>query len=394
MSRPLRILYNHRTRARDGQSVHIDELIGAFRAEGHEVTVVGPQRVDAMSHGIERDLLPKAIYELAELAYSGLELIQLCLAGRKVRPDFIYQRANVHMLGACWAARILGTPLILEVNSPLAQERGKLRGWSWPALARWSEHYLWRHADLVLPVTEVLAQRVAEAGVGRNKLAVIPNGVNPDRFQRQEKRQAKIVAGLKERLILGFVGYVREWHGLEHVIDLLATDNRLAAGHLIVVGDGPACPALAARADRLGISDRVFFTGVVPRDDVANLVATFDIAVQPEVTAYASPLKLFEYMVMAHAIVAPDSANIREVLSHDENALLFEPGNPQAIAEAVARLAADPDLRQRLGEQAARDIKEKNLTWRANTRRIAVLAEMANAARADTATTPASAELA
>jgi len=73
----------------------------------------------------------------------------------------------------------------------------------------------------------------------------------------------------------------------------------------VVVGDGPARPALTARAHRLGIANRVFFTGVVARDDVAKIAATFDIALQPEVTSYASPLKLFEYMAMGHAIVAP-----------------------------------------------------------------------------------------
>src|SRR4051812_16105491 len=111
--KPLRILYNHRTRSRDGQSVHIDELIEALRAEGHKVTVVGPQRIDAMSHGIERDLLPKAIYELAELAFSLVEFAQLYIQGRKTKPNLIYQRANIHMLGAAWAARLLKTRLFV-----------------------------------------------------------------------------------------------------------------------------------------------------------------------------------------------------------------------------------------------------------------------------------------
>jgi glycosyltransferase involved in cell wall biosynthesis len=371
---PLRILYNHRTRARDGQSVHIDELIEALRAEGHDVTVVGPARMDAMSHGIERDLLPRAVYELAELAFSAVEFLQLYLVGRKTRPHLIYQRANIHMLGAAWAARLLGTSLFVEVNAPLARERGKFPGLAWPKLARWSEHYLWRQATMVLPVTEVLAQEIAAAGVARDRMAVIANGVDPGRFRRQEKDLAKTVTGLQDRLILGFVGYVREWHGLEHVIDLLARDARLSRGHMVVVGDGPARPALMARAHRLGIAHRVFFTGVVARDDVAKLASTFDIALQPEVTPYASPLKLFEYMAMGHAIVAPDSANIREVLSHGEDALLFAPENPLAFAEAVARLAADPQLRQDLGARAAKNIEVKNRTWRANACRIAALA--------------------
>jgi len=369
----LRILYNHRTRARDGQSVHIDELIGAFRDQGHAVEICGPTRIDAMQEGPERRLLPKSLYELAELAYSGIELVQLLHAARRVRPDFIYQRANVHMLGALWASRILGIPLFLEVNAPLAKERGKTNGFAWPALARWSEQYLWRRADRLLPVTRVLAQELIDTGVPAQRITVIANGVNPARFARQDRQAAKRAIGLGAAPVLGFIGYVRKWHGLEQVIDLLARDDRLADAHLIVVGDGPAKAELKARAQQRGVENRVFFTGVVVRDDVARIAAAFDIALQPDVTAYASPLKLFEYMALGHAIVAPDTANIREVLTDGENALLFSPGNFDAFADAVGRLAADPVLRQRLGAAAARDITSKDRTWAGNARTIECL---------------------
>jgi glycosyltransferase involved in cell wall biosynthesis len=92
---------------------------------------------------------------------------------------------------------------------------------------------------------------------------------------------------------------------------------------------------------------------------------------------------------MGHAIVAPDSANIREVLSHGDDALLFVPGNPQAFAEAVARLAADPELRRELGTRAAKNIEAKSRTWRANARRIAALASKApHTVRANDAMVP------
>jgi glycosyltransferase involved in cell wall biosynthesis len=374
VQKSLHILYNHRTRARDGQSVHIDDLIEAFRAEGHTVKIVAPARTDAMSHGIERDIFPKAIYELMEFCFSIIEFFQIFVAVRRKKPDFIYQRANLHMLGAVWAAKLLGIRLFVEVNAPLARERGKSPGLAWPKLARLSEHHLWRHASMVLPVTEVLAQEVAAAGVPRNRIAVVANGVNPDRFRPNDREHVRAAAGLKGRLILGFVGYVREWHGLEHVIELLATDARLGNGHLVIVGDGPARPALTTKAHRLGVADRVFFTGVITRDDVAKVATTFDIALQPDVTPYASPLKLFEYMAMGHAIVAPDLPNIREVLSHDEDAILFAPGDAKAFSEAVARLAQNADLRRRLGLQAMRNIAVNDRTWRANARRIAAMA--------------------
>jgi glycosyltransferase involved in cell wall biosynthesis len=124
----------------------------------------------------------------------------------------------------------------------------------------------------------------------------------------------------------------------------------------------------------LGVADRLFFTGVVTRDDVAKVAMAFDIALQPDVTPYASPLKLFEYMAMGHAIVAPDLPNIREVLSHNEDAILFTPGDAKAFSEAVAALAQDANLRRRLGVQAMKNIEVNDRTWRANARRIAAMA--------------------
>ena len=134
---------------------------------------------------------------------------------------------------------------------------------------------------------------------------VTPNGVDPEAFCAQDNAAAKRARGLQDRLVLGFVGYVREWHGLDRVVDLLASREAMKNAHLLVVGDGPARAPLEVQAARLGIADRVQFTGTMSRDRLPGLIAAFDIALQPLVTAYASPLKLFEYMAEGRTIVAP-----------------------------------------------------------------------------------------
>lgn len=372
--RGLKILYNHRTRSRDGQSIHIDELIHALRAEGHEVIVVEPERVDAMASTVERKLLPKFAYELAELGYSILEFLQLASAARKHKPDAFYQRANLFMLSGVWLKRVFGIPYLLEVNAPLAQERGKFGGLSWPALAAWSERTMWRNATVVLPVTKVLARFITDAGVPESQIVVTPNGVDTSRFAPADAGAAKRALGLSSPLVLGFVGYVREWHGLEHVVDLVAQDPALADAHLLIVGDGPARQALEDRARAAGIGHRVTVTGVVAHPELPGYVSAFDIALQPEVTSYASPLKLFEYMAMARAIVAPASENILEVLEDGSDSLLFPKGDMAAFAATIARLAADGALRAKLGEGAAAKIARRDLTWRGNAIRVAALA--------------------
>ncbi len=261
--------------------------------------------------------------------------------------------------------------MLLEVNAPLFDERRRYDGIALPRLARWSERYAWRGADHVLPVTEVLAERVVEAGVPRERISVIHNGIDLGRFGKiPDSVTAKRALGLEGRLVLGFTGFMREWHGLHRVVDVLAREEGGQPRQLLVVGDGPARESVERRARELGISDRVTITGVVGRDDVARYVAAFDVALQPDVVPYASPLKLFEYLALARAVVAPDTPNIREVLGHEQNALLFDPAQPDSFVDAVERLCVDSQLRERLSNEARETIFRGGYTWGGNARRV------------------------
>jgi len=122
---------------------------------------------------------------------------------------------------------------------------------------------------------------------------------------------------------------------------------------------------------------------VVPRTRVAAHVALFDVALQPAVVVYASPLKLFEYLAMGRAIVAPATPNIREILVDGDNALLFPPGDDAAFRAAVRRLCGDPDLRARLGARARETIDARGLTWAHNAGTVTALASELLAGAAD-----------
>lgn len=373
----MRILYRHRTRSRDGQAVHIEEMIAALRRRGHEIEISAPPATEAASFGADaglvaqlKRLLPRFAYEALELSYSLPEYSRAARAIARSRPDVIYERANLFSLAGVWLKRRYGVKLLVEVNAPLAEERGKFGGLALAGLARWSEEKLWRAADAVLPVTQVLADQVARAGVPRERIAVIPNGIDPAHLKGCDGQAVRRALGLEGKLVLGFVGFVREWHRVDQVIELLADPATPPEAHLLLIGDGPALPELDTQAKRLGVRDRVTMTGVVSRDRIMDHVAAFDIALQPHVVAYASPLKMFEYMALGCAIVAPDAANIREILTDGESALLFAPGDTGRFRAALKRLIADPELRRRLGAKAAETIRTRDLTWDANARRV------------------------
>ena len=354
-------------------------MIAALRKEGVEVELVEPERVDALKPARKKQVIPKTLYELLEFGYSGLEFLKLTAAILRKRPDAIYERANIYMLSGVGAARLFSRPLRLEVNSPLTEERDKFDGLAMPAFARWTEEVTWRRATTVLPVTAVLGGYIERAGVPPSRIVVTSNGVNEEEFRIVPPEKRPVLPkqfGLGP--VLGFVGYVRAWHGLPQIVDLLAQDRDFANANLMVVGDGPGRAALEARAQELGVADRVWVTGLVAREGLAAHISCFDIALQPEVTAYASPLKLFEYMALSRAIVAPDAPNIREILTHQEDSLLFEPNSPKSLGDAIRLLVRDAGLRARLGAGAADKIRRDDISWARNARRAMALVRAAS----------------
>lgn len=388
---PLKILFHHRIASRDGQAVHMQELIAALRAQGHTVVVVGPEATAREAFGGEvawiarlKKRLPRALYEGLEIAYSVYAAPRLIRAVWRERPDAVYERYNLFMLAGLWVRRLTGVPLLLEVNAPIFEERAEHDGLALKGLARWCQAAVWRGADRVLPVTEVLADYVRAAGVAEARISVIANGSNPEQLAKApDAATAKQRLGLQSRLVLGFTGFVRAWNRLDRVLELIAREGRALNLHLLLIGDGPARAPLEAMARDLGIVDRLTVTGVVAPEAIAAHVAAFDIALIPGVTAYASPLKLFEYMALARPIVAPNTRNIREILADGETALLFDPEDERAFAAAILRLAEDAEVRARLGAAAKAAITERGLTWASNAARVAALIRRPGILRTD-----------
>lgn len=383
----MRILYHHRTQAEDGQAVHIRALIEAFRAEGHEVREsalvprAGPRADGSRANGAAGrprwsfvDAVPRFVRELGEYGYSVPARRRLARDARAFGPDFLYERYAFGNAGGVRAAEQLGLPLVLEVNSPMVLELSRTRGLSFPRFAERLERSIFRRATRVAVVTGVLRDMLVAMGVERERLLVTPNGVHLEAFEQPDRAAARADLGLEAHedgggLVFGFVGYYRDWHRLDLALEALAGPG-LEAAQLVLVGAGPAEKALRARAGELGVARRVRFAGPRPHARIPALLAAFDVGLVPAINPYASPLKLHEYMAAGLAVLAPDQPNLREVLAHEENALLLAPGDGAALAEAMARLARDPELRARLGAAARRTVRERDLTWRGNARRV------------------------
>lgn len=375
----MKILYHHRTASKDGQSTHIEEMIRAFRQHGCEVEEAAPAVNQSTGNsqsspgwvGLLKRHLPRFAYELAELSYSLVAYRRLAKKISVFQPDAIYERYNLYLLAGIWAKRKYRLPLILEVNAPMAVERQEYGGLALPKLASWVERHVWRHADYVLPVTEVLAEYIAAQGVDRSRIVVIPNGINFDQYRDlPTSDEAKTRYGLQGRLVIGFTGFVREWDRLDRIMHWIAQTGAAYNTHLLVIGDGPARVEIETCAAKLGVSDRLTFTGAVRREEVPRISVAFDIALQTALVPYASPLCLFEYLALGKAIVAPDQPNHHEILRNGEDSLLYDPNDPQGIEKALNTLLNDKELRTQIACQAEKVISTKGLEWKSHAKRI------------------------
>jgi glycosyltransferase involved in cell wall biosynthesis len=378
------ILYHHRTRAEDAQGIHIRSLCQAFRRLGHDVQIVGPVDVEASkvragsekARGGATDLrgfrIPHWAYELLAMGYNVPAFLVLAASMALRRPALVYERYALFNVAGRLASALYRVPFVLEVNAPLSLEMAKHDGLVFRGLAQRVEDWLCRRATKTVVVTEAMARIFAERGVPMERLLVTPNGVDPDHFHPEVDGSAvRERHSLRDAFVVGFVGWVRPWHGVDTLIDAVARlKDRLGDLRLLIVGDGPALPALKEQAEKSSVTDRVIFTGPVVQDEVPAHVAAMDVAVQPNVTEYASPIKLFEYLALGKAVVAPRKPNIEEVVTDGQDALLFETGDVEDLARCLAALHDDPALRHRLSSEAIRLVRDRDYSWEGNARRV------------------------
>jgi glycosyltransferase involved in cell wall biosynthesis len=373
----MRILYHHRIASKDGQFVHVEELTNAFLEQGHELKFIAPSLNENSDFGHDggfvtklKKLLPRALYELLELSYSLWIFIKLVIAVIQFKPEFIYERYNLYQPAGIWVSKLFQIPLILEVNAPLVYERKTYSGLSLIKFAKWIENYTWNNATHTLPVTNVLADHLRETGVQDANITVIHNGVNQTFI---DEMLTKPIESNKKEIVIGFTGFIHPWHGMDKAIRAIAEHKELPL-KLVCVGNGDILPELKALAKELGIENNIEFAGLVTRDKVLNYVEQFDIALQPDVTDYASPLKMFEYMAVGSVIIAPDCPNIREILSH-ETALFFQKGNQESFIEKLVYAIENIEELNDMRSLVKRSVIDKKFIWQSNAKQIVELYE-------------------
>ena len=359
-----------------GSSVHVQEIVRAWRRTGAVVTVYCARL------GADRpaDLADLAVVEVPPNTAGPASGTAVCAARERAVQDaalaladevlrrgcgLVYERYSLFSPAMSVVARILNVPSVLEVNAPLIEEQQRYRQLLDVKKAETVLRINAGSADVVACVSEPVVRWV-RGRVPAARTVLVPNGVNTARITPRPPGRRN-----PHHLTVAFVGTLKPWHGIPALLQAVALANQQTAEPdrcwtVLIIGDGPGLADLKSLAASLGVETE--FTGAVPPADVPGLLGECDAAAAPYPPDtpgqddYFSPLKVYEYMAAALPIIASAAGQIPAILEDGRTGILVPPGEPAPLAAALTRLGADPDLRERLGAQARREAVER-FSW-------------------------------
>lgn len=371
----------------NGPAIHIRQVVTELGRLGHQVHLLfrldgrlwrsddlehfAPVHVSLLDRGplrwIER-LVRRVQRELRLPYLAWFESLRFALACRQELPgmDIYYERSAWMAYGAAlaigWRPHPAFTRLVLEYNGdPLADLQAQenaprgLQRWLAVNLAKLN----FRGAHAVIASGAGWRDNLVQGwGVPPEKITVVENGSELVRLLRREQLSSFQApdGGTRQEggVRLVYLGGFHPWQGVDRLLRVLARIEALGQpAQLVMIGSGTGLKAARTLADELGVSARVRFTGQLPAQEYAPLLAEADIGLSPYCGWQEySGLKLFDYKAAGLAIIASGQDDQPACLQHAVTGWIIQPCDEDALLQAILHLAGQPELRRRLGQQA------------------------------------------
>jgi len=307
----------------------------------------------------------------------GQRLLHLA---REIQPNVIHAHSPVlNAVPAIRVGRLLGIPVVYEIRAfweDAAVDHGSTREGSLRyRLTRALETWAVKRADAVTVICEGLRNDLIARGIPANKITVIPNAVNVDKFSvgGHPDPSLKMKLGLGNSRVLGFIGSFYAYEGLDLLIAALPSIlKQVPDVKILLVGGGPQDAALRRQVMALDLKERVVFVGRVPHDEVNRYYDLIDVLVYARhpmrLTELVTPLKPLEAMAQGRLMVASDVGGHKELIQDGKTGVLFRAGHPGDLASKVVGL-----LKYNQGwdtmKRNARQFVENERNWFASVQR-------------------------
>lgn len=342
------------------------------------------EEIDGIPHH-RLDLGP--FYPVREVPFDHLlsdQAMLTAMLATEMRPALIqagsgYRGYETALVGLA-VAKYLEVPMIYEIRSFLEHTwTGELER------AEEGEYYDRRYqqeirclteANHIITIADSMRAEIIGRGIPAEKISVVPNVVDVNRFKPRPKSQALLGRhSLNGSQVIGYISNLGFREGIDNLIRAvgLLRDSGLDV-KCLVVGDGPERDRLSALVDELGLGDHVVLTGHVPNSEILDYYAAIDLFVIPRIDDRAArlvtPLKPLEAMAMGIPVIAADLPALRELVSPGERGEVFRPSDPEHLADIAGDLLVDDDRRMKYAA-AGRAWVESDRTVEANAHRYA-----------------------
>lgn len=336
--RILHIVHTESSCGWGGQEIRVLTEMHGMQERGHRVTLITPPEARiatvARKMGLNLVTLP-----IARKRLTALWALWQWLRRENAGIDVLNTHSSTDSWLAAVACQLLpGAPPIVRtrhVSSPIS--RNRQTSWLYQSAA----------AHLVVTGEALRTQLQRDNGFSAASMTSVPTGIDLARFVCLDPavRPAHVAAlGLPPGPYLGILATLRNWKGHMYLFDAYADIVReFPDWRLLVVGDGPQRQKLERRAGELGLAESIHFVG--NRDDAELWFQAMDLFVLPSYGDEGVPQAIMQAMACGLAVISTPVGAIAEAVDVDRSGLLVAPRDASALAAALRRLIADPELR-------------------------------------------------
>ena len=292
----------------------------------------------------------------------------------EIKPDVLHAHSPaLNGLAAIKAGKKHNIPVVYECRAfweDAAVDHGTTKEGSLRyRITKYLETYVFKHAQAITCICEGLRKDIVQRGIPEDKITVIPNAVNIEKFSYGQKADPtlKQELGLEDKTVLGFIGSFYAYEGIPLILDALPEIIKQQPNiRLLLVGGGPQEQIIKEKVVKTKLEDYVIFTGRVSHDQVQDYYNQVDIFVYPRLpmrlTELVTPLKPLEAMAQGRLVVASDVGGHKELINDQENGILFKANDASSLSNSILLLLEDKKNWDNM-RQAGRKYVEQERNW-------------------------------
>jgi len=284
----------------------------------------------------------------------------------RIAPELLHAHSPLLVgYAALRAARKHNLPVVYEVRAfweDAAVDQGKAIQWALRyRVTRTLETRLLRKVDAITVICEGLKKDIVERGIPEEKIFVVRNGVDTERFVPIKKDDGLLEKiSLRGKKVIGFIGTLFNFEG----IDILIEGMKLLKDHqnivCLIIGHGQSEEKLRGLIRKYSLEDKVLFLGQISNEIIESYYSIIDIFVYPRhsyrITELVTPLKPLEAMAMGKTVIASDVGGLKELIHDGQDGLLFKSGDPHSLVKSILYLINNKSVAENLRRTARRNM--------------------------------------